>query len=119
MEYLEGRDLHHIIAAHEPLSILTMQHHVAGRGGLYCATRAMSWHRDIKPANIMVLRDRHRGRSMDFGIARLTQAPDATRLTSRISDRHLRYMAQNSSPEPILTRYATFSLIRRDFFSEL
>src|SRR5262249_37077727 len=39
-------------------------------------------HRDMKPANIMVLRD-GAVKIMDFGIARITSTPDATRLTQQ------------------------------------
>ncbi len=81
MEYLEGEDLQHILASGRQLSLLQkcdIMSQVAE--GLYCAHRNGVVHRDVKPANIMVLPD-GRVKIMDFGIARITQDRDATRLT--------------------------------------
>lgn len=81
MEYLEGEDLHRILTARKQLTLLekcTIMSQVAE--GLYCAHRNGVIHRDVKPANIMVLPD-GRVKIMDFGIARVTQNRDATRLT--------------------------------------
>src|SRR5579872_122203 len=83
MEYLEGEDLHQIIAARKPLTLLqkcTIMSQVAD--GLNYAHRHGVVHRDVKPANIMVLAD-GRVKIMDFGIARLTANRDATRLTQQ------------------------------------
>ncbi len=83
MEYLEGEDLHHIISSRKPLSLLekcTIMSQVAE--GLYCAHKSGVVHRDVKPANIMVLRD-GTVKIMDFGIARLMNDRDATRLTQQ------------------------------------
>ena len=81
MEYLEGEDLHQIIAANKPLSLLEkckIMLQVAE--GLDYAHGKGVIHRDVKPANIMVLPGGH-VKIMDFGIARLTQDREATRLT--------------------------------------
>ncbi len=83
MEYLEGEDLHHIISSHKPLSLLdkcNIMSQVAE--GLYCAHKNGVVHRDVKPANIMVLRD-GTVKIMDFGIARLMNDREATRLTQQ------------------------------------
>ena len=83
MEYLEGEDLHHIISSRKPLSLLekcNIMSQVAE--GLYCAHKNGVVHRDVKPANIMVLRD-GTVKIMDFGIARLMNDRDATRLTQQ------------------------------------
>jgi eukaryotic-like serine/threonine-protein kinase len=83
MEYLEGEDLHHIISSHKPLSLLdkcNIMSQVAE--GLYCAHKNGVVHRDVKPANIMVLRD-GAVKIMDFGIARLMNDREATRLTQQ------------------------------------
>jgi serine/threonine-protein kinase len=83
MEYLEGQDLHQIISSRAPLSLLNkcnIMSQVAD--GLYCAHQSGVVHRDMKPANIKVLPD-GTAKIMDFGIARLTSAVDATRLTQQ------------------------------------
>jgi serine/threonine-protein kinase len=94
MEYLEGKDLHDIIASRAPLSLLNkcnIMSQVAD--GLYCAHQGGVVHRDMKPGNIKVLRD-GTVKIMDFGIARLTDTADATRLTQQgILIGTLRYMA--------------------------
>jgi len=94
MEYLEGEDLHHVISSRRPLSLLdkcNIMSQVAD-GLLYAHNNGVI-HRDMKPANIMVLRD-GAVKIMDFGIARLTRTPDATRLTQEgYLIGTLRYMA--------------------------
>ncbi len=94
MEYLEGEDLHHILASRKPLTLLekcAIMSQVAD--GLCYAHANGVVHRDMKPANIMVLRD-GTVKIMDFGIARLTSTPDATRLTQQgYLIGTLRYMA--------------------------
>jgi serine/threonine-protein kinase len=94
MEYLEGEDLHQIIAARRPLSLLDKCNIMAQvADGLYYAHASGVVHRDMKPANIMVLRE-GAVKIMDFGIARLTRTPDATRLTQQgFLIGTLRYMA--------------------------
>ena len=94
MEYLEGEDLQHLIASGKPLTVLekcVIMSQVAD--GLSYAHSNGVVHRDMKPANIMVLRD-GMVKIMDFGIARLTSKPDATRLTQQgYLIGTLRYMA--------------------------
>jgi serine/threonine protein kinase len=83
MEYLQGEDLQHIIASRKPLTLLekcNIMWQVAE--GLYCAHKNGVVHRDVKPANIMVLAD-GTVKIMDFGIARLTQKSETTRLTRK------------------------------------
>ncbi len=81
MEYLEGEDLQHILTSGRQLTLLQKTNIMSQVAeGLYCAHSNGVVHRDVKPANIMVLPD-GRVKIMDFGIARLTQNRDATRLT--------------------------------------
>jgi len=94
MEYLEGEDLHHIITSGKALSLLEKCNIMAQvADGLHYAHSSGVVHRDMKPANIMLLRD-GTVKIMDFGIARLTRKPDATRLTQQgFLIGTLRYMA--------------------------
>ena len=94
MEYLEGEDLHHIITSRKALTILEKCNIMAQvADGLHYAHSSGVVHRDMKPANIMLLRD-GTVKIMDFGIARLTRTPDATRLTQQgFLIGTLRYMA--------------------------
>ncbi len=83
MEFLEGEDLQHIIAAGRGLTLLekcNIMLQVAD--GLCYAHENGVVHRDMKPGNIMALRDGP-VKILDFGIARLTRTPDATRLTQQ------------------------------------
>ena len=104
MEYLEGQDLHQIISSRAPLSLLNkcnIMSQVAD--GLYCAHQSGVVHRDMKPANIKVLPD-GTAKIMDFGIARLTSAVDATRLTQQgFLIGTLRYMAPEQYSGALLT----------------
>lgn len=80
MEYLEGRDLQHIIGSPNTLSILDKMRIMSEAAeGLQCAHQNGIVHRDVRPANIMVLQDGS-VKLMDFGIARLTR-DHSTRLT--------------------------------------
>ena len=80
MEYLEGRDLHHVLADKTALSLVEKMRIMSQVAeGLQCAHQSGIVHRDVKPANIMVLSD-GTVKVMDFGIARLTR-DNSTRLT--------------------------------------
>ena len=80
MEFLEGRDLKHIIAAKEPLALwqkVDIMSQIAE--GLHCAHQSGVVHRDVKPANVFVMPDLT-VKILDFGIARLTES-NSTRVT--------------------------------------
>jgi serine/threonine protein kinase len=80
MEYLNGRDLQHVIVSQESRTLIEkvrIMTQVAE--GLHCAHQGGVVHRDIKPANIMLLQD-GKAKIMDFGIARLTH-DNSARLT--------------------------------------
>jgi serine/threonine protein kinase/predicted Zn-dependent protease len=77
MEYLDGLDLHKVIADkanRESLTLLEKLEIMADVAqGLQCAHENGVVHRDVKPANIMRLKDGS-VKIMDFGIARLVNA---------------------------------------------
>jgi Flp pilus assembly protein TadD len=83
MEFLEGEDLLQVINRGVKLTLLEKMHimdQVAD--GLDCAHRNNVIHRDIKPANIRLLPD-GTVKIMDFGVARVKQDREATRLTQQ------------------------------------
>src|SRR5499427_95552 len=81
MEYLEGEDLHQVLASGKPLTLLEkLSIMTQSAAGLDCAHRHGVVHRDVKPANIRLLPD-GRVKIMDFGIARLTRDARGARLT--------------------------------------
>jgi predicted Ser/Thr protein kinase len=83
MEFLEGEDLHRMIASGRALTLLekcTIMLQVAD--GLCYAHENGVVHRDMKPGNIIALRD-GAVKILDFGIARVIRTPDATRLTQQ------------------------------------
>ena len=78
MEFLQGRDLQHVMQEGPPLSLLQKVHVMSQTAsGLHCAHLHGVVHRDVKPANIMLLPD-DTIKIMDFGIARLLHANQAT-----------------------------------------
>src|SRR5580698_2841520 len=80
MEYLEGRDLQHVMPDAGSLKLVDKMNIMSQVAeGLQCAHQHGIVHRDVKPANIMLLAD-GTVKIMDFGIARLTHA-DSARLT--------------------------------------
>jgi serine/threonine-protein kinase len=87
MEYLEGRDLQHVMSpvdgtipeANSLKLVDKMNIMTQVAEGLQCAHQHGMVHRDIKPANIMLLAD-GTVKIMDFGIARLMHT-DSARLT--------------------------------------
>jgi serine/threonine protein kinase len=80
MEFLEGRDLQHVLNSGERLTLLeTVQVMTQVAEGLHYAHSHDIAHRDVKPANIMLLADNF-VKIMDFGIARVMR-DDVTRQT--------------------------------------
>ena len=74
MEYVEGRNLEHVLAGTpmlEEAQVLSIVDQLLD--ALDCAHRNGVWHRDIKPANLLLTAD-GRLKLTDFGIARIENA---------------------------------------------
>jgi serine/threonine protein kinase len=78
MEYVDGQDLHQIIAGNGPLDFDTAADYIAQvANGLQHAHEMGLVHRDIKPANCLV--DRHNTvKLLDLGLAKLTEDDQAS-----------------------------------------
>jgi serine/threonine protein kinase len=78
MEYVDGQDLHQIVASQGPLDYDTAADYVAQvANGLQHAHDMGLVHRDIKPANCLV--DRHNTvKLLDLGLAKLTEGDEAS-----------------------------------------
>src|SRR4029453_3024665 len=99
MELLNGRSLRQEIGARGPLPIDEVQAIIAPLcGALQLAHDHGLLHRDLKPANI-VAHDFGGGtrvhKIVDFGLVRIREASDATRLTSEHQ-----FLGTISSPSP-------------------
>jgi serine/threonine protein kinase len=78
MEYVDGQDLHQIVAQNGPLDFDTAADYIAQvANGLQHAHEMGLVHRDIKPANCLV--DRHKTvKLLDLGLAKLTEDDQAS-----------------------------------------
>ena len=78
MEYVDGQDLHQIVAGQGPLDFDTAADYIAQvANGLQHAHEMGLVHRDIKPANCLV--DRHGTvKLLDLGLAKLTEDDQAS-----------------------------------------
>jgi serine/threonine protein kinase len=78
MEYVDGQDLHQIVAQQGPLDFDTAADYIAQvANGLQHAHEMGLVHRDIKPANCLV--DRHKTvKLLDLGLAKLTEDDQAS-----------------------------------------
>jgi ActR/RegA family two-component response regulator/tRNA A-37 threonylcarbamoyl transferase component Bud32 len=71
MEYIDGRDLGQIVAAHGPLPVaLAVECVLQAAKGLEYAHRMGIIHRDIKPSNLLISHD-GQVKILDMGLARL------------------------------------------------
>jgi serine/threonine protein kinase len=78
MEYVDGQDLHQIVAGQGPLDFDTAADYIAQvANGLQHAHEMGMVHRDIKPANCLV--DKHNTvKLLDLGLAKLTEDDQAS-----------------------------------------
>jgi len=93
MEFLQGRDLQHVLQEEAALSLLQkVQIMSQVASGLHFAHIHGVVHRDVKPANIMILPD-GTVKIMDFGIARLLYATGAAQTQTGFMIGSLLYMS--------------------------
>jgi eukaryotic-like serine/threonine-protein kinase len=107
MEYIEGRDLQHIVQEDGPLDYITAADYIRQAAeGLAHAHEAGLIHRDIKPANLLV---DQRGvvKLLDLGLARFTD-DDKTSLTMAF-DENVLGTADYLAPEQALDSHGVDS----------
>lgn len=100
MEYLDGSNLHAVVAEHGQLSIPRAVHYAAQAArGLAHAHAVGLVHRDIKPGNLMLQRD-GTVKVLDLGLARyLTEPAKNQNLTATYDDNMLIGTADFIAPE--------------------
>ncbi|TWT36274.1 Serine/threonine-protein kinase PrkC [Posidoniimonas corsicana] len=78
MEYVDGKDLHQIVAEHGPLDFITAADYIVqAANGLQHAHEMGLVHRDIKPANLLV--DQHKVvKLLDLGLAKMANDDEAS-----------------------------------------
>lgn len=103
MEYVDGQDLHRLVADKGPLDPETAADYVAQAAtGLAHAHAKNLVHRDIKPANLLVDRN-HTVKLLDLGLAKLTE--DETSLTLA-NDENVLGTADYLAPEQALNSHS-------------
>jgi len=108
MEYVEGKELRHLLSAGQPLPIAKAADIAAQVAeGLAYAHEHQVIHRDIKPANILITAD-GRAKIADFGIARMRSTE--TRTQTGVIMGSPKYL----SPEQVVGKRADH---RSDIFS--
>src|SRR5688572_22323674 len=113
MEYVDGQDLHQIVAQNGPLDFDTAADYVAQvANGLQHAHEMGLVHRDIKPANCLV--DRHGVvKLLDMGLAKLTEDDQAS--LTMANEENVLGTADYLAPEQALNSHQADS--RSDIYS--
>jgi serine/threonine protein kinase len=113
MEYVDGQDLHQIVAGQGPLDYDTAADYVAQvANGLQHAHEMGLVHRDIKPANCLV--DRHSTvKLLDLGLAKLTEGDEAS--LTMANEENVLGTADYLAPEQALNSHEADS--RSDIYS--
>lgn len=113
MEYVNGQDLHQIVAANGPLDYDTAADYIAQvANGLQHAHEMGLVHRDIKPANCLV--DQHRTvKLLDLGLAKLTEDDQAS--LTMANEENVLGTADYLAPEQALNSHEADS--RSDIYS--
>jgi formylglycine-generating enzyme required for sulfatase activity/predicted Ser/Thr protein kinase len=109
MEYLEGYPLHEYAKRASGLSVdQVIDLAIDFAHGLYDAHTAGVIHRDIKPANLFVELPRVRGKVLDFGLTRMSESTEITRLGSLMGT--LSYMpVEQANRQPVDHRADIYS----------
>jgi serine/threonine protein kinase len=113
MEYVDGQDLHQIVAGGGPLDYDTAADYIAQvANGLQHAHEMGLVHRDIKPANCLV--DRHHiVKLLDLGLAKLTEDDQAS--LTMANEENVLGTADYLAPEQALNSHDADS--RSDIYS--
>jgi len=114
MEYVEGRDLQHIVKADGVLDYLTAANYIAqAADGLQHAHEANLIHRDVKPANLLV-DQRGTVKILDMGLAKFANAAEQASLTMTY-DENVLGTADYLPPEQAMDSHGVDS--RADLYS--
>jgi serine/threonine protein kinase len=113
MEYVEGQDLHQLVAGQGPMDYDTAADYIAQvANGLQHAHEMGLVHRDIKPANCLV--DRHGTvKLLDLGLAKLTEDDQAS--LTMANEENVLGTADYLAPEQALNSHQADS--RSDIYS--
>lgn len=113
MEYVEGRDLQHIVAEDGPLDYVAAAEYIRQAAeGLAHAHQSGLIHRDVKPANLLV-DGRGVVKILDLGLARFTD--DAKTSLTVAFDENVLGTADYLAPEQALNSHAAD--LRADIYS--
>ena len=83
MEYVEGQDLHELVKAKGPMSVVNACQAIRQAAlGLAAAHKLGLVHRDIKPSNLFLTKETGQIKILDMGLALLSQEQAPTALTS-------------------------------------
>lgn len=115
MEYVDGTNLHELVAKRDLLSIDRVAHYISQAAtGLQQAHQAGLVHRDVKPANLMLDRS-GTVKLLDLGLARFFDPTRSDNLTQQIDASCIIGTADYISPEQVMD--SSSADIRADIYS--
>ncbi|MEN6406330.1 MAG: serine/threonine-protein kinase [Thermoguttaceae bacterium] len=107
MEYIEGRDLQHMVQEDGPLDFAAAAEYIRQAAeGLAHAHEAGLIHRDVKPANLLVDR-KNVVKLLDLGLARFSEEADAAKTSLTVAfEENVLGTADYLAPEQALDSHA-------------